>query len=122
MIANGEWANRLHGWAIEKSDLDKLMKSNGPKLLGLAVILGTCLGSVIRVSAASKEADVGRDMMSGYDAEQHAEAAARAKDGGWKPSCAEAGVIQVGDKKKPGALKNFCLNSEGNLLTSGQGS
>ena len=55
-------------------------------------------------------------MMSGYDAEQRAAAVARGKDAAWKPSCSEVALIQVGDGKKPGAVKNFCLNAEGNLL------
>ena len=55
-------------------------------------------------------------MMSGYDAEQRAAAAAREKDAEWKPSCNEVGLIQIGDSKRPGLLKNFCLNSEGNIL------
>ena len=56
-------------------------------------------------------------MMSGRDAEERAAAAARAKDAAWKPSCSEVALLQIGDSKKPGALKNFCLNAEGNLLT-----
>jgi hypothetical protein len=55
-------------------------------------------------------------MMGSYEAEQRAGAAAREKDAAWKPSCSELGLIQVGDSKKPGALKNFCLNAEGHIL------
>src|SRR5438045_5531027 len=55
-------------------------------------------------------------MMSGADAQERAAAAAREKDSAWKPVCAEVGIIQIGDGKKPGALKNFCLNAEGNIL------
>ena len=51
-----------------------------------------------------------------YEAEQKAAATARAKDPAWKPSSLEVDLIQIGDKKSPGTLKNFCLNSEGNIL------
>lgn len=43
-------------------------------------------------------------------------AAARAKDPAWKPACAEVALIRVGDAKKAGALRNFCLSPGGNLL------
>ena len=43
-------------------------------------------------------------------------AEARAKDPAWKPSAHEVRMIQIGDAKAPGALKNFCLNAEGNIL------
>src|SRR5439155_16546616 len=76
-----------------------------------------CLsGAISGKAATSKEAAEAAAMMSGYDAEQRAAAAAREKDSAWKPSCREVGLIQIGDSKRPGALKNFCLNAEGNLL------
>jgi len=55
-------------------------------------------------------------MADSYEAEQKAAATARGKDPAWKPSSAEVGLIQIGDSKKPGTLKNFCLNAEGNIL------
>jgi hypothetical protein len=55
-------------------------------------------------------------MMGSYEAQQKAAAAAREKDPAWRPTCSEVGLIQVGDNKKPGAVKNFCLNAEGNIL------
>jgi len=55
-------------------------------------------------------------MMNGAEAEARAAAAARKKDPAWKPTCGEVGLIQIGDSKKPGALRNFCLNAEGNIL------
>ena len=45
-----------------------------------------------------------------------AEAAARGKDKGWKPATVEVAVIQVGDGRTPGALKNFGLDAQGNVL------
>jgi hypothetical protein len=88
-------------------------------MVGVAVIaiLGACLNGVVSSRAAtSKEAAEATAMMNSYDAEQRAAAAARNKDAAWKPSCSEVALIQVGDSKRPGALKNFCLNAEGNLL------
>jgi hypothetical protein len=81
-----------------------------------AAIAVVCLSAVVNSRAATKEEDEATAMMSGYDAEQRAAAAARAKDAAWKPSCNEVGLIQIGDSKRPGALKNFCLNPEGNVL------
>ena len=85
-------------------------------MVASALMLGACLSGAVSIRAASKEADEATAMMSGYDAEQRAAATARGKDAAWKPSCNEVGVIQIGDSKKPGALKNFCLNKEGNIL------
>src|SRR6266850_8567934 len=95
------------------------MKSNARWMDGFTAILmsgALLIGAVSSKAASSKETDEATTMMSGYDAEQRAAAAARSKDGSWKPSCAEVGLIRVGDSKSPGALKNFCLNAEGNLL------
>jgi hypothetical protein len=93
------------------------MKSNAQWMVMLAVISGACLNGVVSSRAASsKEVDEATAMMSSYEGEQRAAAAAREKDVAWKPSCSEVGLIQIGDSKKPGALKNFCLNAEGNLL------
>lgn len=95
------------------------MKSNTQWKVALAVSLisGAGLtGPLISHAATSDDAAEATTMMSGYDAQQRAADAARAKDASWKPSCKEVGLIQVGDSRNPGALKNFCLNSEGNIL------
>src|SRR5437867_2831136 len=93
------------------------MKSNARWVVVMAAISGACLnGGLNGKAATSKEVSEATAMMSGYEAEQRAAAAARQKDAAWKPSCGEVGVIQIGDSKKPGALKNFCLNAEGNIL------
>lgn len=81
-----------------------------------AAIAGVCLTGTARIQAASSESQEATEMMSGYDAEQRAAAAARAKDAAWKASCKQVGLIQVGDSRNPSALKNFCLNKEGNIL------
>lgn len=89
------------------------MKTNARRMVALAMIVGACLnGAVSSMAASSEEVADATD----YEAQMKAAAAARAKDPAWKPACAEVGLIQIGDSKKPGALKNFCLNSEGNLL------
>jgi hypothetical protein len=93
------------------------MKSNARWIAVFAAIWGACLnGAVSSKAASSQEAAEATAMMSGYEAEQRAAAAAREKDAAWKPLCSEVGLIQIGDSKKPGALKNFCLNAEGDLL------
>jgi len=82
-----------------------------------AVIGGACFNGAVSSNAATdKDAEEATAMMSGYEAEQRAAAAEREKDSAWKPSCREVGLIQVGTSKKPGALRNFCLNAEGNVL------
>jgi hypothetical protein len=85
-------------------------------MVAVAVISGAFLNSAVNSRAASKEADEAAAMMRSAEAEQRAAAAAREKDPVWKPSFGEAGLIQIGDSKKPGALRNFCLNAEGNIL------
>jgi hypothetical protein len=52
----------------------------------------------------------------GATAQDRAAAAARERDPAWKPACDEVSLIQIGDSASPGALKNFCLNGEGNIL------
>ena len=81
-----------------------------------AAISGACLTSDVSRAATSKEVSEATAMMSGFDAEQRAAAAARERDPAWKPSCSEVGLIQIGDSRKAGALKNFCLNAEGEVL------
>ena len=88
------------------------MKSIAHWMVVLAVFSGACWNG----AASGGDADDTTAMMSGYDAEQRAAAAVRAKDAAWKPACGEVGLIQIGDAKSPGALKNFCLNAEGNIL------
>ncbi len=93
------------------------MKSKALWMVALAVITGACSrGNVSGGATSSDEVAEATAMMGNYEAQQKAAAAARAKDPVWKPTCGEVGLIQVGDSKKPGALKNFCLNAEGNIL------
>src|SRR5437899_2613057 len=94
------------------------MKSNKRWMFGLTVMVGACLGGGInsRAATTADQAAEARAMMGSYEAQQKAAAEAREKDSGWKPACAEVGSIQVGDAKRPGALKNFCLNTDGNIL------
>jgi len=88
----------------------------------VAVILAVCLNGGSGYAAAKskstveKQAEEAEAMMQNMDPEQRAAAAARAKDAMWKPANSEIGVIQVGEPGSPGALRNFCLNKEGNIL------
>ena len=85
--------------------------------VALAMILAGCSNVVGDTEAATtKEGAEAVAMMNNLDAQQRAAATARAKDPSWKPATTEVGLIQVGDSKRPGVLKNFCLNAEGNIL------
>jgi hypothetical protein len=44
------------------------------------------------------------------------EEAARGRDKAWNPSKVEVAQIKVGDGRQAGALKNFCLDAQGNIL------
>jgi hypothetical protein len=68
--------------------------------VALAVAFTACLGGAL----------------NGADPVQRREEAARARDKGWNPATVEVAVIQVGKGRPPGALKNFCLDAEGNIL------
>ncbi len=93
------------------------MKSITSRMAAVVVIAMACVTGAGRgLAASNKEASEAAAMMSGFEAEQRAAEAARAKDAAWKPACSEIGLIQIGDSRKPGALKNFCLNAEGNIL------
>jgi hypothetical protein len=101
------------------SNQEKYMKSKARQIVAvaIAVIAVVCLNTPLNSGAAtSKEADEATAMMSPFEAEQRAAATAREKDAAWKPSCTEMSLIQVGDTRNPGAVKNFCLNADGNLL------
>jgi hypothetical protein len=86
-------------------------------MVALAVVSGACWnGAVNSLAAGNDDVAEASVMMSGYEKQKKAEAETRAKDPQWKTACDEVGKIQVGDSKKPGALRNFCLNAEGNVL------
>jgi hypothetical protein len=92
------------------------MNANTRWGVALALIAGVCWSGSANRLAASSQAEAEAAALSSYEAQKKAAAAARAKDPAWKPATAEIGLIQVGDPKKPGALKNFCLNTGGNIL------
>ena len=77
------------------------MKNNALGMVTAAVSLVMCL--------------CGRPALAANPAEATA-ALARENDPAWKASCKEVATIQIGERTKPGALKNFCLNAEGNIL------
>src|SRR5436309_11421281 len=54
--------------------------------------------------------------IQGADPVEQREEAARSKDKAWKPATVEVGVIQVGNGQSAQALKNFCLDAQGNIL------
>jgi hypothetical protein len=91
------------------------MTLNVRLLTACALIAGSLL-SFHGIAASTEEGDEANSIMSSYEQQQRAAANARKKDPAWKPACAEIGLIQIGDKKKPGALKNFCLDATGNIL------
>ncbi len=85
--------------------------------VALAAILAGCSdGAVDSEAASNRESSEAVAMMKSEEAQRRAASAAREKDPLWKPATSEVGLIQVGDSKRPGALKNFCLNAEGNIL------
>jgi hypothetical protein len=86
------------------------MKSNARWIVALAALLTANFSGVLNARAAEDEAT---KMMQSYEEQQRAATAARGKDAAWKPSCKEVNLIQIGS---PGALKNFCLNQDGNIL------
>jgi hypothetical protein len=91
------------------------MKTNAWRIVALLMISGACFIGVVNWRTANSM-EVDEAAVSNHEAEQRAAAAARAKDPAWKPSASEVGLIQIGDGGKPGALRNFCLNAEGNIL------
>jgi hypothetical protein len=82
----------------------------------LAVILAVYLSGAASSRAGDQQVEEASSMMNNFEAEQRAADVAREKDTAWKPSCSEVGLIQIGNSKQPGSLKNFCLNADGNLL------
>jgi hypothetical protein len=97
------------------------MKSNARWAVALAAIASACWSGALSSIAASQE-DEATTMMKSYEEEQRQAAAARGKDAAWKPSCKEISLIQVSDGRNPQALKNFCLNKDGEVLVCYAGS
>jgi hypothetical protein len=89
------------------------MKTNVRWMVALWVISGACLSGPLARAADEEESTVA---VGSYESQQKAAAAAREKDPAWKPACTEVGLIKVSDGAKGGALKNFCLDAEGNIL------
>ena len=81
-----------------------------------AIVAGWLSNAPASKAASNEEVSQAAAMMSPYETEERAAANARRNDAAWKPSCTEVGLIQIGDSKRPGALKNFCLDTQGNLL------
>ncbi|MDB6038224.1 MAG: hypothetical protein JWM99_2065 [Verrucomicrobiales bacterium] len=93
------------------------MKSIARSGYVFAAVAAVCLCSAVNNRAATtREGAEAEAMMQNMDADQRAAFEARAKDKAWKPAAREVGLIQVGDGKAPGELRNFCLNKEGNIL------
>src|SRR5258705_3187083 len=88
------------------------MKWNRRWVLVLSAVATTCLNWTCMGQAANEATT----MMNSYEAEQRAATAARSKDTAWKPSCKEIQLIQIAERGNPSALKNFCLNKDGNIL------
>lgn len=82
------------------------MTSKSNSLIALPLLAGALLTGITNSPAAE----------SSYEKQRREAAAARGKDSAWKPSTTEVALIQVGDAKKPGALRNYCLDAEGNIL------
>jgi hypothetical protein len=92
------------------------MKTNTTRTVAFVLVAAACLSTAgSSLLAESNETTQDTVSMGSVDVDQRA-AAAREKDSAWKPACKEAGVIQVGDNRNAGALKNFCLDAEGNVL------
>lgn len=96
---------------MEQLIIGEQMKSKLRWMVALTMLSGTCLNTTTALSD-----DDAPEVVGDYVAEQRAAAAAREKDPAWKPTYNEVSLIRVGDGKEPGALKNFCLNGEGNIL------
>src|SRR3954463_1450365 len=74
-------------------------------IVALAVVFTVCLSGAVNGADPSEE-------MAPTD---EAAAAARSRDKRWKPATVEVALIHVGNGPA-GALKNFCLDAQGNIL------
>jgi hypothetical protein len=93
------------------------MKSKGRWIAVFGIIAGASLQGAWRSQAATAQgSDDPAAIMSVYESAERAAANAREKDAAWKPSCKQVNLIQIADTRNPAALKNFCLNKDGNIL------
>lgn len=94
-----------------------VMKTKAGRIVVLAIVAAGCWTSGVGCKAAlSGEASEAEEIMQLVDAEQREAASSRARDKKWTPATTQVALIQVGDKGSPGALRNYCLNKEGNIL------
>ena len=84
------------------------MNPKSRSLVALAMVAGALLNSVSNCVAASAP--------DPYEKQLRDAASARGKDAAWNPTTTEVALIQVGDAKRPGALRNYCLDADGNIL------
>jgi hypothetical protein len=68
------------------------------------------------VGSTAGEGEAGAITADAYQAQLREAAARRAKDPAWKPACQEVATIQIGDPRRPGALRNYGLNRAGEIL------
>lgn len=92
------------------------MKRTARWTMTLATTAGVCWGAIVGSQPALGATAKLAPALSSYEQEKRDAAAARGKDPAWKASAGEVAVIQVGDGKRPGALRNFCLDGAGNVL------
>lgn len=86
------------------------------QLLDLTV-LSACAALVVLCQSGCKPGPApGPDSFADYEAEERAAEAARTKDLAWKATYQPVATIWAGEKGKSGAVHNFCLNNNGDVL------
>lgn len=101
-------------WRSKEQFTKEIMRFMGQRFLAFSVFLGLCSF----FAAGSR----GESIEETMERERREAAAARAKDKAWKAATKEVGLIRIGEAGNPGAVKNYCLNAEGDLLVCYAGS
>ncbi len=93
---------------ITVTNLHEIMQTGLRSIRVLAALAGVCLLDCVWSPPAGAQ--------DSYEAQLRAERKEREKDPAWKPEQQQLATIKVGDGKQAGALLNFCVYNDGNLL------
>lgn len=79
-------------------------------------LLATFLIPILSAGSKEEESEAPPGSLADYEIQLKADEAARSKDPKWKPAFEQIDTIRVGKPGSQGALANFCLNAQGQIL------
>lgn len=96
--------------------LAPVMKTKVLGSLATVCLLATFLIPILSAGSKEEESEAPPGSLADYEIQLKADEAARSKDPKWKPAFEQIDTIRVGKPGSQGALANFCLNAQGQIL------